>query len=77
MHTVSLAGAAALPATPPTGDHRPPPRLMALFRRQRAAGTRGIPHSSRAATLPLLDDLHEACAPEGALYVDGVLFGGR
>jgi hypothetical protein len=30
----------------------------------------------RAATLPPIDNLAEACAPEGALYVDGVLFGG-
>ena len=40
---------------------------------RRAAGVSG--GSSRADTLPELDHHAEAGAPEGALYIDGVLFG--
>jgi len=40
-----------------------------------ASAARPACRPSRDATLPPLDFHAEACAPEGALYVDGVLFG--
>ncbi len=40
-----------------------------------ASAARPACRPNRDATLPPLDFHAEACAPEGALYVDGVLFG--
>jgi hypothetical protein len=47
--------------------------LRQLLQPASARGTAGC----RAGTLPAIDGLAEACAPEGAIYVDGVLFGSR
>jgi len=76
VHTAILPSAAA-PATAAAAAGRRPSRLhIAFFGRPAAAATCPPQPGCRAATLPPIDDLHDACAPEGALYVDGVLFGG-
>jgi hypothetical protein len=66
-----------LPATLLSAAVQPSWRLGAGELRRptarRAASVGG--GSSRADTLPELDHHAEAGAPEGALYVDGVLFG--
>ncbi len=67
----SLSGPALLVLTlRPWRDAMRPARRPAV--RPPAAAVGG---SSRADTLPELDHHAEAGAPEGALYVDGVLFG--
>ena len=69
--------AAGLPAPPMSPYLAPPQRRQPGWRRLLpAASPSRATARCRAGTLPPIDDLAEACAPEGAIYVDGVLFGG-
>lgn len=70
--------AASLPAPSLPPALKPPRQQPAAWQRllPRAARSRATARC-HAATLPPIDDLAEACAPEGAIYVDGVLFGGQ
>ena len=75
MHTASQALALAQTTTPIVTAPVPLRRRLTLLRQRFKPARPLFWATCRAATLPPIDDLAEACAPEGAIYVDGVLFG--
>lgn len=75
MHTASQAMALAQATTPIVSAPAPAKRRFSLLRQRFRPARPLVWATCRAATLPPIDDLAEACAPEGAIYVDGVLFG--
>lgn len=75
MHTAGQT----LPLVPPTlalmADPAPMTHRLKVLRRRFMPARPHFWAVCRAATLPPIDELAEACAPEGAIYIDGVLFG--
>lgn len=76
MHAHGQALAAALAPAPQGVVAEAAIRGLAQLQKQLQRARPPRRTRCRAATLPPLDHLAEACAPEGAIYVDGVLFGG-
>jgi hypothetical protein len=72
MNAATASTMAVRAAAPAAAMRAPLQRAFGFMRRAAANPTRP---RCRAATLPALEDLAEACAPEGALYVNGALFG--